>query len=127
MLVRIGLIGIVIFVAGFLAIQWLTALENPKSYFATYAEAKASGIMEKGWLPEYLPRSATEINETHNIDTNEVKASFKYQLGDTEEIRKNCKKLEGNSAQSKWECGKPDDRIIITLGASGSATLHSYP
>lgn len=32
----------------------------------------------KGWIPSIIPASSYEIKETHNIDTNEIKGSFKY-------------------------------------------------
>ena len=30
---------------------WFNAAMTPKSNFANYAEAKASGIMDRGWVP----------------------------------------------------------------------------
>jgi len=68
-------------------------IENPRSYFATYCDAKASGMMDAGWIPIYIPYSSTEIRETHDIDTNTVKMTFKYSLNDTAEIEKNCKSI----------------------------------
>ena len=40
--------------------------------FDTFAELKSSQLIEKGWVPENLPKSSRNIEVTHNIDTNVV-------------------------------------------------------
>jgi len=39
-------------------------------------------IIEKGWIPSILPKSAYEIRETHNIDDNTLFGSFNYKEHD---------------------------------------------
>jgi hypothetical protein len=47
------------------------------TYFQTYADAKRAGALGPGkWLPAFLPASATEIREEHDIDTNELWVAF---------------------------------------------------
>ena len=46
--------------------------------FSTYADAKSRGALERGWLPEFLPDSATEIREEHDIDSNELWVTFNF-------------------------------------------------
>lgn len=36
-----------------------------------YATAEAAGAVEKGWIPSFLPASATRIEEAHDLDTNQ--------------------------------------------------------
>jgi hypothetical protein len=38
--------------------------------YATWQEAKDAGAMERGWIGSFVPTSAVDIKETHNIDTN---------------------------------------------------------
>ncbi|MEH6664295.1 MAG: hypothetical protein V7678_05545 [Brevundimonas sp.] len=38
--------------------------------YATYAEARAAGMIERGWLPDFVPTSATDIHDVHDLDTN---------------------------------------------------------
>ena len=45
-----------------------------KSY-STTADAVADGAVTRGWIPKWVP-SAIEINEIHNLDTNESALSF---------------------------------------------------
>lgn len=43
-----------------------------QSSYNTQAEAMQSGLVKRGWLPDWLPAQATNISELHNIDTNTV-------------------------------------------------------
>lgn len=47
-----------------------------ESRYEDHAAAAAAGAMTRGWLPSFLPASATTIREAHNLDTNEVWATF---------------------------------------------------
>jgi hypothetical protein len=40
--------------------------------------AEASEMQRRGWLPATLPRSATEIHEWHDLDTNVCFGSFRF-------------------------------------------------
>jgi hypothetical protein len=44
--------------------------ERPESSFANYQEAAASGMIERGWIPDWLPETAVNIQERHDLDTN---------------------------------------------------------
>lgn len=51
-----------------------------EAYFARYADAKSAGALGPGkWLPKFLPASATEIREEHDIDTNELWVTFTFE------------------------------------------------
>jgi hypothetical protein len=76
---------LVISVLGYM--EWT---ENPSTSFRNYAEMADSGIIERGWIPNYIPRSAFEIEETHDIDTNVVQMHFSFEPGDIELPRRNC-------------------------------------
>lgn len=39
--------------------------------YVDYAAAEADGAVERGWIPSFLPSSATRIEETHDLDTNQ--------------------------------------------------------
>jgi hypothetical protein len=48
--------------------------------FATLADAKSQGAIERGWLPPWLPASARAIVERNNLDLNTGTGSFDYDL-----------------------------------------------
>jgi hypothetical protein len=51
--------------------------------YETYADAEADGAVTRGWLPVFVPRSAFEIREVHDLDTNRQWLRFKVPPGDT--------------------------------------------
>ncbi len=50
--------------------------EEPEVHYANWEQASGGGAISRGWLPEWLPRSAHNIRERHNIDTNQGAFSF---------------------------------------------------
>jgi hypothetical protein len=51
--------------------------------YATYADAVAGGAQRRGWLPSFVPTSATEIREVHDLDSNTQWLRFRVPVGDT--------------------------------------------
>lgn len=47
-----------------------------ESRYDDLAAASEAGAVAHGWVPSFLPASATAIRETHNLDTNEVWMTF---------------------------------------------------
>ena len=102
----------------------LAHFENPSSHFRTYEELKASGLIERGWVPEQLPRSATAIEESHDIDTNHGWAFFKYKMGDTAAADEGCQLLHQTTEGRKYLC-PPFGRqtSILVLKADGTGLI----
>lgn len=100
-------------------------MENTRSQYANYKEL--SGAIEAGWLPAYFPRSATDIREGHNIDTNRVWASFKYDARDISDLRKICKVLAENESGLKLLCPPYDKQTsTFVLKKNGTGHYSSY-
>ena len=98
--------------------------ENPKSHFATYNELATSGLIDKGWLPPYLPQSITDISEAHNIDTNDVWATFKFDKQDVSNIEKACKQLVKSPEGAKYVCPPFEKQTtVIILKSNGVGSL----
>ncbi len=51
--------------------------EKIESYYKDFNIARKTGAIEKGWIPKYIPNSACDIREIHDLDTNEVWIVFK--------------------------------------------------
>ena len=43
--------------------------ERIHSTYASYAEAERSGLVKRGWVPQFVPESASDISDTHDLDT----------------------------------------------------------
>jgi hypothetical protein len=55
-----------------------TLIEQPSSHFAHRQDAEEAEMFAKGWLPEWLPVSAKNLREKHDIDTNASILRFEY-------------------------------------------------
>ena len=92
-------------------------IERPKSYFSDYQELKDSGIIEKGWVANFIPKSAYDIHEQHDIDTNRVKMTFKFDENDTKPLTDSCNvKKTGEETIYFCKYRKSNIRIITNAG-----------
>lgn len=76
--------ALVVFFA--IAVTWIVAMKNlevTSESYDSYSEVAAiAGIFDAGWIPIWLPKSATNIKETHDIDTNEAWLTFVFSSND---------------------------------------------
>ena len=108
-------------------IEIILSGEKPKSEFSNYSEAKASGLMGRGWIPTFIPRSAAEIREQHDLDRNWVKMSFNYDVGDLEKTRAECVSEKYFKGGVEFDCEYFSNKVSIKLYSNGEAELHSLP
>jgi hypothetical protein len=119
--------SLAVLVGGMATLWYIDYTANPGSTFASYAEIERSGLMAAGWLPQYLPPSATDIEERHNLDTNGVWARFRYEAGDLESVESNCNRIAGNDRGKKFLCPPFDARTsTIVLRNDGTGDFISY-
>ena len=61
----------------------LLACSNGASFhYASKAEAQAAGLFQKGWLPAFIPESASNIQIQNNLDLNTASGSFTFAAQD---------------------------------------------
>jgi hypothetical protein len=65
---------VVIFVGGVWLLEYL---ETSESHFETYKQLEESELIDKGWVPSFIPRSAYDIHERHKVDVGRVNGSRK--------------------------------------------------
>ncbi|MGK7949074.1 MAG: hypothetical protein AB4368_09785 [Xenococcaceae cyanobacterium] len=58
--------------------------------YQNYEETVAKGAIERGWIPDFLPVSAINIQEKHDLDTNEIILKFNFDLTDSEKLLQSC-------------------------------------
>lgn len=59
-------------------------------------EAQSKDAVLRGWVPDYLPSTATQIKEMHDLDTNELWGEFKFdsKKDNLSKLLKVCKQME---------------------------------
>ena len=58
--------------------------------------------IESGWIPAILPKSAHDISETHDVDTNEIFGSFNYLDEDEAELLSQLELLPDKNETYSW-------------------------
>ena len=56
--------------------------ETVESSYPDLATARLEGALSRGWLPAYLPESATSLRERHNLDSNATLLFFRFDSAD---------------------------------------------
>jgi len=84
------------------AILFMGYVDNINTDFSNYEEMQSSGIIERGWVPAYLPKTSMNISEHHNIDTNKVAVSFDYDVNENLEVESLCTKIGNNYNGNKY-------------------------
>lgn len=60
---------------------------TPTKTYATLTQAIKEGVITNGWLPDFLPRTAYNIREKHNVSHNTIIAAFSFDpAGDKTQI-----------------------------------------
>jgi hypothetical protein len=118
----------IILVGGVLGLfSYCNYVENPTSEFNSYEEMAASGIIARGWVSEFIPKSAYEIRERHNIDTNTVYMSFKYDSAEGDTLKGSCITLVANEKGWKYICPPYEGNTsVITLRKDGVGYYESH-
>lgn len=62
--------------AAALSLSLVACSEQVDESYATWAEAARSGAIERGWVPAFVPHSARDIRDSHNLDTNAQTLQF---------------------------------------------------
>ena len=66
--------------------------EQYETRYASLGDALDS--IEAGWIPRYLPASARDIRERHDVESNEIWISFRYDPEDSTWMEDACEPAE---------------------------------
>ncbi len=61
------------------------------------------GAIQRGWVPELLPDSAYNIEETHDIDTNELYGRFYYKEPDEKAFLELLFPIPDSNGTYRWK------------------------
>jgi len=108
-------------------LEYMEYTESAKFAFESYEELERSGLIAQGWLPQYLPSSVTNIEESHNPDTNRVWATFRYQAGDSNSVESACNRIAESDLGKKFICPPFSTRTsTMVLRNNGEGYYLSY-
>jgi hypothetical protein len=107
-------INIIVFtILVILGFAFIYDYETVDSYFEGYGEASRDGMLSSGWIPQILPKSAKNINERRNIDTNETWVSSNFDPVDSARLN-GCE-----TPVIKYSSGRFGFKLISAASARG--------
>lgn len=62
--------------AAALLLSLVACNEQMEETYTTYADAQDAGAIERGWIPAFVPASARDITDSHDLDTNRQTLQF---------------------------------------------------
>jgi hypothetical protein len=66
-------------------------LERREVSYTNMQEALEHGAVDRGWIPDWIPLSATNIREIHDLDTNESMMAFELPRQAKWQLPSDCK------------------------------------
>ena len=72
--------------------------DTVRTSYVTFEELQKTNSTAKLWLPEFLPSSAFNIWEEHNIDTNTVTGEFDCKPEDLSKVTMSLERITGQAA-----------------------------
>jgi hypothetical protein len=60
------------------ACDYTSQSRSPPAKYANRSEVVRSELIAKGWIPEFLPNTATNIVEWHNVETDRSRVEFSF-------------------------------------------------
>jgi len=104
---------------------WLVdSIGTFESRYETHQQLIESEAMTQGWVSHVIPRSSSDIVETHRVSGGIVTVRFRFQPGDTKDIASRCTGLATNDPTStSYRCLHDGVPVIVRLGAGGQGQI----
>jgi hypothetical protein len=77
--------------------------ETSEKAFLSMTNRGAQDLIERGWIPEDLPRSATDVRVRWNLDTNMVRGSVRLKKEELADMRVKLHPLGENVIPPFWQ------------------------
>jgi hypothetical protein len=81
-------LALICLVASSLALAGCSPSYERTEHYPTRDDAVRAGAFSRGWLPDWLPASSSEIWESHDQDSNDLYVKFKFEKVELESILK---------------------------------------
>jgi hypothetical protein len=81
--------------------------ETFEEHYPTLREAEQAGAISRGWIPSWIPSSARDIAEIHNIDSSAQLLTFSFDVYATASFLDACAPVERTRViQPRWTAAK---------------------
>ncbi len=70
------------------------SMEMPERAYDSKAEVVRDGAIQRGWVPQWLPETARDIREKHDLDTNISQLTFRFDALGPEQLAESCRPID---------------------------------
>lgn len=96
----LGIISIILMGGISVFLSYFSDIQTNK--YKNISEVKKDKAMHRGWIPTIVPKSAYNIKETHDLDTNTVFGRFKYKEEDEVHFIEKLTELDDDNETLIW-------------------------
>ncbi|ATD55720.1 hypothetical protein [Clostridium chauvoei] len=119
-IIKIILLSIILLGSGLYTVNKF--LDTTYEYnFGNYSEAR--DIVEKGWIPENMPKDSSDIYNVHNLDTNVSNGFFTVKVEKLNEYKKSLEEINMEDIKDKREINSKAWRKSKEQGNSDSKVI----
>jgi len=119
--------GVLIFAPIALLIAYMVSVFTPDSLeieseiYPDYAALVSSGLIEKGWVPAFVPKSAYDIRVNHRADALTISLEFNFEPSDIGAIKDACNPV----AADEFQCENQDFDVLVKVTDGNFARISS--
>ena len=110
-----------------LLIAYLVVAFGPDSFevesemYPNYEALESSGLIEKGWVPSFVTKSAVDIRINYLADALTVSIEFSFEPSDIDAITHACPMV----ASDEYQCEKQGFDILVNVSNGNLAKISS--
>jgi hypothetical protein len=82
-----------------IVLQLFACSDRATKYYPKYEDAAKDGAVKRGWIPEIVPKTAIEIHEQHDLDTNDVWIRFTFPSSRSDQLTSGLKRLSNDEVK----------------------------
>jgi hypothetical protein len=97
----------------FSACDWQMKDQVSSAQYSSYSEAVQADAVAKGWIPSFLPQSAKNIIEWHNVETDRTRVEFSFDTKNDRQWIEQSFTLITNAQTAKLK-----QELLVSRGAS---------
>ena len=103
------------------ATAFLVFNESKSNNFKNYESAVSSGIITRGWIPSFIPKSSYNIKEHHRVDAPVIFVELNFKPEDISYFEKACNLLNKNI----YKCNNSGDPVKVIISNNNHAIIKS--
>jgi len=99
----------------------LSMSESQHNRFSSYEEAEQSGLILRGWIPSFIPKSSYNIEERHRVDQPYIDVSLNFDPNEIASFERSCSFVTMNN----YKCDTSGYPVTVIISDGNYAVIRS--